>query len=352
MVSSSPIPMHKLFTITKLTFQRNKIKPGNILIILFGGDIGRVFRYKNEDRLPSGLGKVTILRPDLIDEEYLYQLLHSPRYALTWDRNKAVHSTTIDHSFLDHETIILPQLSKQKEIVHLFQKAERLLKMRRNSNSLLQQALNAVFVSCFGDPVQNPKGFELIALGDIVTINPSKKGISDRNDLLVPYVKMEDLFSEGVSLSEYRKVRDMREGSYSYFANGDVLFPKISPSLENGKGCVIAGLEHDIGFGSSEFVVLRPISNVTHAYWIHRLLSLPSSRRWAAQFLSGSAGRRRISVAFLKSWKVPLPPFELQREFSTVAHSLNAIRLKQTIAHKQLVQLIDLAQNNLFIDLI
>ncbi|MNW39909.1 hypothetical protein D3C74_170110 [compost metagenome] len=346
LVSSSPILLNKLFSITKLTAQDEHIKAGSILIVLFGPDIGRVYQYAINDTVPDNIGKVNILRPDIIDENYLYLLLNSNRYVISWDRNKMVHRTkTIEYRFLYRESISLPRLPIQKEIVQVYRKADSLLDMRRKSDALLQQTFNAMFISFFGDPVQNPKGFKIASLSDTVTINPSKKGILAPEDLSAPYVKLENLLAEGYILSEYRKVGEMRESSYSYFANGDVLFPTISPSLEKGKGCVITDLEHDIGFGSREIAVLRPISGVSQAIWIHRLLSLPSSRRYAAQFMTGSTGRQRISISFLKSWKVPVPPFELQRKFADVVHSMNMVQQKQSLAKKQLVQLFDLSQN-------
>ncbi|MEK4451005.1 restriction endonuclease subunit S [Paenibacillus sp. FSL L8-0506] len=346
MVSSSPIPLYELFSITKLTAQSEHIKAGNILINLFGPDIFRFSRYNQDGNIPDGMGKINILRPDIIDEDYLYLLLNSYRYPISWDRNKAIHRTTIEYRLLYHESIPLPKLPIQKEIVQVFQKANRLLDMRLKSDSLMQQTFNTIFISFFGDPVQNPKGFNIVPLSDAVAINPSKKGISVPDDLSAPYIKMEDLLEEGYLLSDYRRVREMPEGSYSYFANGDVLFPTSSPSLENGKGCVITGLAQDISFGSREFAVLRPISDVTHAFWIHRLLSLPSSRKYAAQFLTGSTVRRRISASFIKSWRVPVPPFELQKEFADVIYSMNMIRQSQSFAKERLVQLLDFAQNN------
>ncbi|MEK3702889.1 restriction endonuclease subunit S [Paenibacillus sp. FSL R7-0198] len=346
MVSSYAIRLNKLFKITKLTAQDKYIKPGSILIVLFGPDRGRIYQHIIDENVQENIGKVNILRPDMIDEDYLYLLLSSNRYEISWDRNNLLQRTkTVEYRFLHCESISLPNLSVQKEIVQVYRKADSILEMRRKADSLLQQTFNAMFISFFGDPSQNPKGFKTASLRDVLTINPSKTGIVVSDDLSAPYVKLENLMVEGYILSEYRKVGEMRESSYSYFANGDVLFPTISPSLENGKGCVASDLERNIGFGSREIAVLRPMSGVTHSFWIHRLLSLPSSRKYAARFMTGSTGRQRISVSFIKSWKVPVPPFEIQRKFADVIHSMNKIQKKQSHTKEQLLQLFNHSQN-------
>ena len=346
LVSSYPILLNKLFSITKLTAKDKYIKPGNILIVLFGPDRGRVYQHVINDKVQENVGKVNILRPDMINEDYLYLMLSSNRYEISWDKNKLLHRTkTVEYRFLHRESISLPSLSIQKEIVQVYRKTESLIEMRRKSDSLLQQTFNAMFISFFGDPSQNPKGFITASLRDVLTINPSRTGIVVSDELTAPYVKLENLMVEGYLLSEYRKIGEIRGGGYSYFANGDVLFPTISPSLEKGKGCVTADLENNIGFGSREIAVLRPISGVTHASWIHRMLALPSSRRYAAQFMTGSTGRQRISISFIKSWKVPVPPYDLQRKFADVVHSMNMLQKKQSLAKEKLLQINNLSQN-------
>lgn len=332
--SSLPISLDKLIKIEKQPFKDKSSNPGDILIMLNGPKIGTVFRYDGVDSIPRGVGKVVILQPDLIDTSYLLHILRSPRFQKYWKRYRELNRT-LDHHWLGQEVVQLPNLMKQGETVSWFQKAEDLLRVRQKSETLWNQVVNAAFLFCFGDPFHNPKGFQVFALGDVITVNPSPKGISIPADQLVPYIKMEDLSEVGISKFEYRMFGKMQISSNSFFSNGDVLFPKISPSLENGKGCVVSGLDFGVGYGSSEFFVLRPIENISHAHWIHYLLKLPVSRNRLAQFLTGSVGYRRIPMAILKSWKVPLPPIEIQRKFSAFVHSLDVIRLRQdTVAGK------------------
>ena len=97
---------------------------------------------------------------------------------------------------------------------------------------------------------------------------------------------------------------------------GDVLFAKITPCMENGKGAVAKGLKNRIGFGSTEFHVLRPIDGISNPYWVYAITSFKSFRKEAESNMTGSAGQRRTPVSFLENYEVSLPPIELQNQFA------------------------------------
>ena len=84
-----------------------------------------------------------------------------------------------------------------------------------------------------------------------------------------------------ISTTTTMKYDDVKTG-FTYFAENDVLFAKITPCMENGKGAVARGLHNRIGFGSTEFHVLRPISGKTNSYWIYMLTAFPEFRKDAA----------------------------------------------------------------------
>ena len=113
-------------------------------------------------------------------------------------------------------------------------------------------------------------------------------------------------------IKEYDEVKT----GFTYFAENDVLFAKITPCMENGKGAVAKGLHNGIGFGSTEFHVLRPISGKTDPYWIYTLTAFSQFRMDAASNMTGSAGQRRVPASFLENYRVSLPPIALQEQFA------------------------------------
>jgi type I restriction enzyme S subunit len=120
-----------------------------------------------------------------------------------------------------------------------------------------------------------------------------------------------DAESGTISLPEERPYGEVRKG-YTAFAEGDVIFAKITPCMENGKCTVARGLTNGLGFGSTEFHVLRPRELVLPDYLFH-FLRQPCFRDSAAGHLTGNVGQQRLPASFLESAELPLPPLPEQR---------------------------------------
>jgi type I restriction enzyme M protein len=101
--------------------------------------------------------------------------------------------------------------------------------------------------------------------------------------------------------------------SYTYFADGDVLLAKVTPCFENGKAGIARSLRNGVGFGSSEFYVLRPGDKVL-AEWIYRCVMHDAFRAKAIPQMTGTGGLQRVPRAFVEGFDIPLPPLEVQRE--------------------------------------
>ena len=103
----------------------------------------------------------------------------------------------------------------------------------------------------------------------------------------------------------------MKKG-YTSFREGDVLFAKITPCMENGKMAVVPSLENDLGFGSTEFHVLRPCRGISPQY-IYCLVSSEQFRSEARHNMTGAVGQRRVPASYLAERAVPIPPAREQR---------------------------------------
>jgi type I restriction enzyme S subunit len=103
----------------------------------------------------------------------------------------------------------------------------------------------------------------------------------------------------------------VRKG-YTYFEENDILFAKITPCMENGKAAIARGLLDGIGFGSTEFHVLRPNSSVVPE-WIWLFVRREQFREDAKRSFRGGVGQQRVPQEFLEWYLIPLPPLEEQR---------------------------------------
>ena len=182
----------------------------------------------------------------------------------------------------------------------------------------------------FGMPGTDTKGWGLQYLGTCCELNP-KKGTDKRlvSGLSVSFVPMPAVSENGkIDVSQIKAYDEVKTG-FTYFAENDVLFAKITPCMENGKGAVAVGLCNNIGFGSTEFHILRPINNKSNPYWLYSLTSFDAFRKDAADNMTGSAGQRRVPAVFLEKYKVTLPPIELQNQFAAFVEQVDKSKLSK-----------------------
>ena len=154
---------------------------------------------------------------------------------------------------------------------------------------------------------------EMVRLGDVAQINPRFDKTSLADDAPVSFVPMAAVgAADGqIDASTTRPFGEVKKG-YTPFREGDVLFAKVTPCMENGKMAVARGLKNGVGFGSSEFHVLRPTERVDAKYLYH-FVSSESFRKEAARHMTGAVGLRRVPTAFLSDAELPLVGLDEQR---------------------------------------
>lgn len=161
-----------------------------------------------------------------------------------------------------------------------------------------------------------PESWRWVRLGNnrISKINPSKKEImAFSNDLDVSFIPMSKVDKEKGEIvnPEIKKLGDVKKG-YTYFKESDVIFAKITPSMENGKCAIARNLTNELGFGSTEFHVIRPIDSILPE-WIWYYLRQQSVREEATKYFTGTVGQQRVPKEFIEKLLIPLPPLEEQK---------------------------------------
>lgn len=164
------------------------------------------------------------------------------------------------------------------------------------------------------DGLDGPEGWVTTTIGDIVGLNPPKPP----QDALPPnapvtFVPMPavDAYYGKIAAPNERPFGAVRKG-YTAFREDDVIFAKITPCMENGKSAVARTLTNGLGFGSTEFHVLRSNGAVVPDYLFHYLRQ-ESFRRAAEAEMTGSVGQKRVPANFLKNVRLPLPPLSEQK---------------------------------------
>jgi type I restriction enzyme S subunit len=187
-----------------------------------------------------------------------------------------------------------------------------------------------------------PAGCRWMKLGEVCKINPSRpKGFSRPLDAPATFVPMAAVDDKTGTIANpgvvpYSKVvRD-----YTYFEENDVLLAKITPCMENGKHVIARNLIERIGFGTTEFHVLRPTNEILPE-WICYFVRQPEFLHEAAAHFTRAVGQQRVPESLMSSYPIPLPPVEEQGRITTkIRGLLQEVDRAQAACESQL-QIID-----------
>ena len=174
------------------------------------------------------------------------------------------------------------------------------------------------FIEMFGNPLSSQQKYPLKKLGECCEINPKRPILNIGDDDMVSFVPMQSVSEEGFLCENIEKPYSKVKKGFTYFKDGDVLFAKITPCMENGKGAIAENLTNGIGMGSTEFHVLRPIPGKSTSQWILALTRMPNFRAKAARFMSGTGGQKRVGTPYLENFKIGLPPIDRQKQFAEI----------------------------------
>lgn len=176
-------------------------------------------------------------------------------------------------------------------------------------------------------------------LGEFVNINPRR---SVKKGTVTPFVGMPDIAE---NIRDIRIIGEREFGSGMKFQDGDTLFARITPCLENGKTVLVNGLgEGVIAHGSTEFIVLSPKDIEHDAKFIYYLARLPEFREFARSRMEGTSGRQRVDATALASYEFMLPPPDIRKG---IGEALSAFDDKM-IANSQMNQTLEKIAQRIF----
>ncbi len=308
------------------------VEEGDVLICKINPRINRVWVVKHHTEYPLlASSEWIVVRSSKNDSDYLKWYFSSPLFReLIVSQVAGIGGslTRAQPKQVAKYAVPLPDFFCQKKIASILDKVSDLIFLRKQQLAKLDELVKSRFIELFGMPGADKFGQGLVPLGSVCHINP-KKGQDTRlgSGMVVSFVPMPAVTERGEIDATITKEYDEVKTGFTYFAENDVLFAKITPCMENGKGAVAKGLHNGIGFGSTEFHVLRPISGKANPYWLYILTAFSQFRKDAANNMTGSAGQRRVPSSFLENYCVSVPPIELQEQFAAFVEQTDKSKL-------------------------
>ena len=314
---------------------------------------GKIARYCAHGTLEPAHGSTEFIvvrgRPEITDTAFAFYMVRSNIV-----RDYAIGQMTgtsgrqrVPAESLKHLTIPLPPPPEQRAIAHILGTLDDKIELNRRMNETLEAMARALFKSWFVDfdPVRAkmsgrdpglpqhladlfpdrlvdselgeiPEGWGVTPLRELIEINP--KRLLQHGEL-APYLDMANMPTKGHVPDT---VINRHFGSGMRFANGDTLVARITPCLENGKTAYVDFLrEGEIGWGSTEYIVMRPKPFLPSEY-AYCLARSASFREFAIQNMTGTSGRQRVPAKALSQLMLPSPPEQVVAIFGRSAQLL------------------------------
>ena len=192
-------------------------------------------------------------------------------------------------------------------------------------------------------PYKLPDSWVWVRLGEVVEVNPNKIKIDIGEDELVDFIPMKNVSESSPEIIEknFEKFKDLQKG-YTQFIENDILFAKITPCMENGKTAIINDLKEKIGYGSTEFHILRS-SKIINNKLLYNFLKQKRFRDDAKYNMTGSVGFRRVPTEFMKSYPFPLPLLEEQQEIVRILDEVleNENKVKELVELEERINILE-----------
>lgn len=281
--------------------------------------------YHNYPIFASDCFTASSKNKEILDDKYLFHILKNKQIEI-YEMQEGGGQPHIYPKHFDNWDIPLPPIEIQEQIVKEIEGYQKIIDGAK------------MVVDNYKPTISIKPEWEMIELGNVCEVNPKKSEVKILEDsTLVSFVPMADLNENEIAfIPKDKKPISEVIGGYTYFKDNDVLVAKVTPCFENGKAGIAKSLENGIGFGSSEFFVLRA-SDAILPEWIYLNIKSDKFVNDGKKQMSGTSGLQRLPREFVASFPICLPSIEEQQYF------IEKMRIEQQIidSNKLLITLFE-----------
>jgi len=264
-----------------------------------------------------------------LEPDYLYYLLLQKNLS---DFASASNPPSIKKTEVEGWHVRVPPLDVQRRIVDVLTRAEGIVRLRREAHAKAAELVPALFLDMFGDPASNPKGWPVVALGELVIDGP-QNGLYKHKSFYgggTPILRIDGFYDGAVlDLSSLQRVRLAPEEieRYALTAN-DLVINRVNSPEYLGKSALIPALHEPTVFESN---MMRLRLDETHAMpgFIIQSLQTEDLRMQVLASAKHAINQSSINQQDVRALRVLLPPIDLQRQFTTKVDAVSAIIVQQ-----------------------
>ena len=272
--------------------------------------------------------------PDIlvIEPDYLYF------WSLTYDPRSQAQTTSLPSlptSLIKAAKVPLPALEEQRRIVDVLSRAEGIVRLRREARAKAAELVPALFLDMFGDPASNPRGWPVVALGELIIDGP-QNGLYKHKSFYgegTPILRIDGFYDGAVrDLSSLQRVRLAPEEieRYALTAN-DLVINRVNSPEYLGKSALIPALHEPTVFESNMMRLRLDETRAMPDFIIHSLQT-EDLRMQVLASAKHAINQSSINQQDVRALQVLLPPIDLQRQFAAKVDAVSGIIVHQDAA--------------------
>lgn len=300
------IPIHVQYS----TLPCKVVGPGTILMSV-RAPVGDVNIADQKYCIGRGLAGIS---SEKCDNRYLFHYLNAIKSQI---ESKGTGSTfkAISKSIIKELLIPVPPIDTQRRIGAILDRAEETRRLRARADELTQKLLESVFLEMFGDPLINPKKWEVVRIGDVATV---KTGGTPRRDCTgywengtIPWLKTTEVRDELVTSTEELITEDgYNNSNVEMLPKNTIIIAMYGQGKTRGR---TAKLGIELTTNQACAAILPSKSYTTDFLWYQLILSYDTIRS------HGRGGNQpNLNLTMIRGFRVILPPLDLQRKFSSI----------------------------------
>ena len=313
------------------------LRKGDILVCASSGSrnlVGKAAQIDFEGKYTFG-AFCKVVRPKEIDAEYLGMYFLSPTYrSIIASLAQGANINNIKNEHIDSLIVNIGNENECQQIVNILSRLLRVIHLRQQEIKELDDLIKARFVEMFGDPIKNPKGWEVVTIGDIVTevkYGTSKPAVEGGK---YPYLRMNNLTSDGhLDLNDLKYI-DISEDEIEkcVVRKGDVLFNRTNSIELVGKTAVFDLLDDMVIAG---YIIRVRLNERMLPEVLSQYMNLEALKDILRSMAKGAVNQANINAQELQSIKVYIPDMGLQKKFIEMKEQVDKSKVAIQKIHKK-----------------